>query len=142
MTEMQAAVGLAQMSKLPGFVEARRRNFGFLLGRLSRLEDRLVLPRPGEGSDPAWFGFPLTVRPGSSRRELVAFLSSRLVDTRPLFAGNITRQPYFEGRRYRAAGPLDATDAVAEGSFWVGCYPGLDEQMLGYVADQFDEFFG
>lgn len=141
MTEMQAAVGLAQMSKLEGFVEARRKNFGFLRRRLDHLGSELVLPRAHPGSDPAWFGFPLTVREGRSRADLVGFLGSKLVDTRPLFAGNITRQPYFAGRRYREAGSLRNTDAVMQNSLWVGVFPGLDEQMLEYVASCIEEFF-
>ena len=141
MTEMQAAVGLAQMSKLEGFVEARRKNFRFLRRRLDHLGSELVLPRAHPGSDPAWFGFSLTVREGHSRADLVGYLGSKLVDTRPLFAGNITRQPYFAGRRYREAGPLRNTDEVMRNSLWVGVFPGLDEQMLEYVASCIEEFF-
>ena len=139
MTDMQAAVGLAQMSKLDGFVEARRRNFEFLRGRLARLDRQLVLPSATPGSNPSWFGFPVTT---GARDELAAFLKSRLIDTRPVFAGNITKQPYFAGRRYRTAGTLDNTDAIMRGSLWVGVFPGLDEQMLEYVAAAFDDFFG
>ena len=139
MTDMQASVGLAQMSKLDGFVGARRRNFEFLRSRLDRLGGEMVLPSATPDSRPAWFGFPVTT---DRRDELAAFLGSRLIDTRPVFAGNITRQPYFAGRKYRTAGPLDNTDRTMRGSLWVGVFPGLDERTLEYVASAFEDFFG
>jgi CDP-6-deoxy-D-xylo-4-hexulose-3-dehydrase len=141
-TDMQAAVGLAQMDRLEGFVEARKRNFRHLYARLAPLADHLVLPEATAGSDPSWFGFPMTLQPHvtRSREQLTAFLDRHKIGTRLLFAGNLTRQPYFRGRPHRISGTLENTDRVMLGTFWIGVYPGLSSEMLDYSADKISEF--
>lgn len=136
-TDMQAAVGLAQMDRLEGFIDARKANFATLHRRLAPYAEFLVLPEATPGSDPAWFGFPLTVREGAPirRAELVAHLEAHRVGTRLLFAGNLLRQPYFAGRNFRVSGTLGNTDTVMNQTFWLGIYPGLDAQHLEYTAD-------
>lgn len=140
-TDMQAALGLAQMDRLDGFVAARRRNFRHLLARLEPLQDRLLLPQATEGSDPSWFGFPMTLLPQvmKTREQLTGFLDRNKIGTRLLFAGNLTRQPYFRDRPHRVSGTLDNTDRVMERTFWIGVYPGLTESMLDFAADKICE---
>jgi len=142
LTDMQAAIGVAQLRKLPGFIEARKRNWQRLRDALGELEDFLVLPRAIENADPSWFGFAVTVREGApfDRKSLVEFLESRRIATRPLFAGNLTRQPVFQGVNYRVSGDLTNTDTVMYRTFWVGVYSGLTEAMMDYVADAFRQF--
>jgi len=142
LTDMQAAIGVAQLRKLPGFIEARKRNWQRLRDALGDLEDFLVLPRAIENADPSWFGFAVTVREGApfDRKSLVEFLESRRIATRPLFAGNLTRQPVFQGVNYRVSGDLTNTDTVMYRTFWVGVYSGLTEAMMDYVADAFRQF--
>jgi CDP-6-deoxy-D-xylo-4-hexulose-3-dehydrase len=142
-TDMQAAVGVSQLKKLDGFIEARKRNFRLLSAGLKRWERHLILPEATPGSDPAWFGFLISVRNGAPfrREDLTWFLESRKVATRLLFAGNITRQPYFQGRPHRVVGGLENTDKIMRDTFWIGVYPGLTEEMIGYVLEQFDAFF-
>jgi CDP-6-deoxy-D-xylo-4-hexulose-3-dehydrase len=137
LTDMQAAVGLSQLDKLDEFVRARRRNAALLRELLADLEDRLVLPVATDGSEPSWFGFALTVRDQApiSRNELVQGLEARGVATRLLFGGNLTRQPAFLDRPGRSPFPLPGADAVMEGTFWIGVYPGLSEAHLGYASD-------
>jgi len=137
MTDLQAAVGAAQMKKLPGFVERRRENFARLRRALAGLEERLVLPESTPGSSPSWFGFPITVRgeAGVSRRDLVRFLESRRIGTRLLFGGNIVRQPAYRGAPHRRVGDLAGADRIMRDTFWLGVYPGLTAEMLDYVAD-------
>jgi len=144
MTDMQAAVGLAQMDRLPGFVESRRRNFAYLKGRLASLADFLVLPEETPGAEPSWFGFPITIRDeaGVDRVDLLRYLDQYRIGTRLLFAGNLTRQPYFQGRTYRVVGDLTNTDRVTDRTFWLGIYPGLDRDRLDFVADKLELFFG
>jgi CDP-6-deoxy-D-xylo-4-hexulose-3-dehydrase len=141
-TDMQAALGLAQMDRLDGFVEARRKNFGHLTERLALLADRLVLPEATRGSDPSWFGFPMTLRPNvkHTREQLTAFLDKNKIGTRLLFAGNLTRQPYFRGRPHRISGTLEITDEVMARTFWIGVYPGLSSEMLDFSAGKIIEF--
>ncbi len=143
-TDMQAACALAQMERLPEFIEARKRNFAFLKSRLISCEDFLILPEATPGSDPSWFGFPITLREsaGVDRVELLKYLDQYKVGTRLLFAGNLTRQPYFEGRSYRINGALVNTDKIMNDTLWVGVYPGLSEEMLSFVADKIELFFG
>ena len=142
-TDMQAAVGLAQLDRLEEFIAARKANFIQLRRRLASRTADLILPEATPGSDPAWFGFPITVRPESAveRASLVAHLERRRVGTRLLFAGNLLRQPYFSGRAFRVAGSLKNSDVVMNRTFWLGVYPGIDSEMLDYVGDCFDEFF-
>jgi len=142
-TDMQAAVGVSQLDKLDGFIAARKRNFRLLSEGLARHAGRLILPRATPDSDPSWFGFPITVKEdaGFKREQLTAFLESRKIATRLLFAGNVTRQPYFKDVPYRVVGSLENTDRVMNGTFWVGVYPGLTEEMIAYMVEQFDAFF-
>ena len=142
-TDMQAAVGCAQLRKLPGFVEARRRNWARLRAGLAGLEDRFVLPEAAPGAEPSWFGFVLTVREGAgfTRDDMVGRLEARGIQTRMLFAGNLLRHPCFDGMRaagsgYRVAGALANTDTVMQRTFWVGVYPGLTGPMLDFMIEQ------
>ena len=143
-SDMQAACALAQMDRLPGFIEARKHNFVFLKDRLKSCEEFLILPEATLDSDPSWFGFPITVQEsaGVARVELLKYLNQYKIGTRLLFAGNLTRQPYFEGRTYRISGELVNTDKVMNDTFWIGVYPGLNEEMLNFVADKTEAFFG
>jgi CDP-6-deoxy-D-xylo-4-hexulose-3-dehydrase len=141
-TDMQAAIGLAQLDRLPAFVAARRENHAFLREALAGHSDIVVLPEEAPGTRPSWFGFAITVRPdaGFSRRDLVTYLHARGIDSRQLFGGNLLRQPAYADVPHRVAGGLEATDAIAERSFWIGCYPGLDRAALEHVADAFAAF--
>ena len=143
-TDMQAACGLAQLERLPEFIAARRRNFRFLRERLAELGEFLILPEATSGSDPCWFGFPLTLREGAGveRVELLRYLEQCRIGTRLLFAGNLLRQPYFRDRDYRVQDDLGNTDQVMHNTFWIGLYPGLDENALGYAAEKMGQFFG
>ena len=136
-TDMQAAVGLAQMDRLGSMIAARKANFLHLSRRLAEVEEHLILPRATPGSDPAWFGYPITVRDGApfTRAEILRRLNAAKIGTRLLFAGNITRQPYFAGRHHRVVGGLANTDRVATHTFWLGVYPGLTPPMIDYMAD-------
>lgn len=140
-TDMQAAVGCAQLAKLDSFTEARKANFKALRQALARFEDRLVLPEATPGSDPSWFGFLMTVREdsGLSREKIVAHLEKNRIQTRMLFAGNLLRHPCFDGLRksrkgYRVVGKLATTDRIMNDTFWVGVYPGLDEKKIDFMA--------
>ena len=137
LTDMQAAVGVAQLRKLPAFIEARRRNFRTLYEGLRDLEEVFVLPEATPGSDPSWFGFPLAVRPGArvGRDAVVRFLESRRIGTRLMFAGNLLRQPAYAGVKHRAVGDLPNSDFVMNQVFWVGVYPGLSGAMLEYMIE-------
>ncbi len=143
-TDMQAAVGLAQMDRLPGFIEARKANFRYLKERLSSLEEFLLLPEATQNSDPSWFGFPITLRDDApvSRVDLLKYLDQYKIGTRLLFAGNLTRQPSFQGKHYRVSGELKNTDIVMNNAFWIGVYPGLTTEMLDYIVDRLETFFG
>jgi CDP-6-deoxy-D-xylo-4-hexulose-3-dehydrase len=141
-TDLQAAIGCAQLSKLDGFVARRRANFDRLMGALRPYEDRLILPRPTKHSEPSWFGFVMTVREnaGFTRDDIVGFLERNRVETRSLFAGNLLRHPAFQGIPHRTIGDLVNTDVVMNRSFFVGVYPGLDETRLDYMVSVFDRF--
>lgn len=141
-TDMQAAVGLAQIPKIGEFVEARRRNYAFLRKQLEQLETYFILPEATPNSNPSWFGFPLTVRPdaGFTRDKLVKHLNDKKIGTRLLFGGNLLRQPYMLGRSYKTAGDIVNADIVMNDTFWVGVYPGLDEESLGYMFDVISGF--
>ena len=144
LTDMQAAVGVAQLEKLDGFIAARRANFARLREGLAGLEEHLVLPEATPGSDPSWFGFALSVRPGApvSRNELVQALEERRIATRLLFGGNLLRQPAYRGIEHRVVGELDNADFVMENTFWVGVYPGLSGEQLDYVIESVHEIVG
>jgi CDP-6-deoxy-D-xylo-4-hexulose-3-dehydrase len=148
-TDMQAAIGCAQLDKVDQFCGARRQNWNFLRDALSDLEDTFVLPSPTPDSDPSWFGFILTLREKAkfSRNEMVQYLESNGIQTRMLFAGNILRHPLFDDRRgagigYRAIGDLRNSDRVLNSSFWLGVYPGLKTTMLEYVVDKIRMYVG
>lgn len=135
-TDMQAACALAQMDRLDDFIEARKRNFRWLSERLAGSQEFLILPEATEGSDPSWFGYPITLRDGCGikRVELLRYLDSQKIGTRLLFAGNLTRQPYMRGQNYRVSGELTATDKVMHDTFWIGLWPGLGEDHLEHAA--------
>ena len=141
-TDMQAAVGLAQMDRVDEFVAARRRNFALLSELLRPLEDVLILPETTPRSNPSWFGYPLTVREGTpfTRDDVVKHLNDMKIGTRLLFGGNTTRQPYMKGRKYRVVGDLTNSDMVTERTFWMGVYPGLGESEIGYMVDTLTKF--
>jgi CDP-6-deoxy-D-xylo-4-hexulose-3-dehydrase len=143
-SDMQAACALAQMDRLPGFVEVRKRNFNILKDRLKTCEEFLILPEATTGSDPSWFGFPITIRDeaGVARVDLLKYLDQYKIGTRLLFAGNLTRQPYFKGHTHRVSGNLTNTDKVMNNTFWVGVYPGLNEDMLNFMVEKLEAFFG
>jgi CDP-6-deoxy-D-xylo-4-hexulose-3-dehydrase len=135
-TDMQAAVGLAQMDRLEGFIATRKQNFRRLRDALAGLESQLILPEATPDSDPSWFGFPITIRPesGLDREEVLRHLNRKKVGTRLLFSGNLTRQPYFLNRTYRISGNLQQADLIMRNTFWLGVYPGLDASMLAFAA--------
>ncbi len=148
-TEMQAAVGLAQLEKFPAFARARRKNWTYLRKALAKHSGKLLLPEPAPHSDPSWFGFLVTVKPsaGCTRDRLVAHLEGKKIQTRMLFAGNLLKHPCFDelrgsGKGYRVIGKLENTDRILNHTFWVGVYPGMTRPMLAYVAASFDSFFG
>jgi CDP-6-deoxy-D-xylo-4-hexulose-3-dehydrase len=143
-TDMQAALGVAQMGRLDEFIAARRSNFAHLKARLAACEEFLMLPEATPNSDPSWFGFLLTLRENApcNRVDLLRYLDQHKIGTRLLFAGNVTRQPYMQGRDYRIAGTLANADIITERSFWIGVYPGLTTEMLDYAADRISEFLG
>ncbi len=142
-TDMQAAVGVAQLQKLPGFIEARRRNFAALREGLGHLEEFLILPEATPLSEPSWFGFPLAVRAGGpfERNQIVRYLESRRIGTRLMFGGNLLRQPAYRDVEHRQVGALTNTDFVMERVFWIGVYPGLTDEMIGYVVDSISALF-
>ena len=138
-TDMQAAIGCAQLGKFPGFVERRKHNFARLKNALLGAQDKLILPEPAENSDPSWFGFLITCREGVDRNAVVQHLESRGVQTRMLFAGNLTKHPCFDemrktGEGYRIVGDLANTDRIMRDAFWVGVYPGMTDEMIDYMA--------
>ncbi|MFL5582404.1 MAG: lipopolysaccharide biosynthesis protein RfbH [Gemmatimonadaceae bacterium] len=141
-TDMQAAVGLAQLKKLPEFIAARRRNFARLHAGLQECREQLILPEAEPNSEPSWFGFPIVVREDApfTRNALVQHLESRLIATRLVFAGNLVRQPAYEGRRYRVVGELTQSDRVMNQAFWIGVFPGLTDAMLDYMVETITAF--
>ncbi len=143
-TDMQAACALAQMDRLEGFIASRRRNFAFLHQRLAACEEFLELPQATPHADPSWFGFPITLREAAATRrvDLLTYLDERKIGTRLLFSGNLTRQPYMQGREVRVVGNLSNADRVMNDTFWIGVYPGLDQAMLEYAASSIERFFG
>jgi CDP-4-dehydro-6-deoxyglucose reductase, E1 len=142
LTDMQAAVGVAQLKKLPDFIATRRRNFQRLHDGLRDLESMFILPEATPNSHPSWFGFVLSVRPDApfTRNQLIQFLNDRKIGTRLLFGGNLLRQPAYKEIAHRAVGTFDNTDFVMTNAFWIGVYPGLTDAMLDYVIESFHEF--
>ena len=141
-TDMQAAIGLAQLDRLPEFIKIRKENFELLYSGLSSFEKFLILPSSSENCKPSWFGFPITVKDNIpfSRESLVNYLTSKLVDTRPIFAGNLIKQPYFKNKIFRTSKTLSNTDKIMNQSFWIGVFPGLSKDMLEYTIKQFETF--
>ena len=141
-TDMQAAVGVAQLQKLKDFIQARKRNFANLKAGLRELEEFFVLPEATPNSDPSWFGFPLLVKADApfSRAEVIAFLEERKIASRALFGGNLTRQPAYQNVHYRTVGDLRNSDLVMNNLFWIGVYPGLTPEMLDYMLHSFHHF--
>ena len=142
LTDLQAAIGVAQLQKLPAFIEARKRNWRLLRELLSELEEFFILPQASENADPSWFGFALTLREDApfSRNDLTQHLEKHGIATRLLFAGNLTRQPAFAEVHYRVAGDLDNTDIIMRRSFWIGVHAGMTEPMIDHVAGVFRQF--
>jgi len=136
-TDMQAAVGVSQLKKLPAFIEKRRENFNYLTQQLSPLQDFFLLPQPTPNSTPSWFGFPIYVRPEApfTRDEAVHWLEAHKIGTRLLFGGNLIRQPAYRHQNYRTVGDLHNADEIMRRVFWIGVYPGLTQSMLDYVAE-------
>jgi len=139
-TDMQAACGLAQLQRLPEFVKKRNDNFAYLKAKLNKLTEFIDLPEATNHSRPSWFGFPITVKEQISRVKITQFLDKHKIGTRLLFAGNLTKQPYFKGIEYRVVGELTNTDISMNQTFWVGIYPGLGEDQLDYIADTIEDF--
>jgi CDP-6-deoxy-D-xylo-4-hexulose-3-dehydrase len=141
-TDIQAAIGCAQMDRLEGFTKARKRNHAYLGEALSAYGDRLILPKATEGADPSWFAFVLTVAPnaGFSREGILAHLQTHKVETRNLFSGNLLRHPGFRDIEHRVVGDLRNSDRITSDTFFIGVYPGLTEPELHYVADVFKDF--
>ena len=142
LTDMQAAVGLAQLQKLPKFIEKRKNNFRWLMNRLKHLEEYFLFPEATKNSEPAWFGFPIMIKENApfTLNDINFYLTSHGVDTRPIFAGNIIKQPYFLNKKYRKVGELKNTDIMMNRVFWIGVYPGLTEDMMEYVVKTIEEF--
>jgi CDP-6-deoxy-D-xylo-4-hexulose-3-dehydrase len=142
MTDMQAAVGCAQLDKLPDFVVKRRQNFEYLHRNLQDLQDFLLLPEPAANSEPSWFGFLLSVKKNApfTRNQLVQHLEGKRIGSRLLFGGNLVRQPAYKDLNFRVIGDLSNTDYVMENAFWIGLYPGLTLEMLDYVLSVIHQF--
>lgn len=141
-TDMQAAIGVEQLKKLPSFIEARKQNFKILYDGLKEYTDYFILPEIEPNTEPSWFGFLLTVRKdaGFSKTDIVTYLEKNKIATRMLFAGNLTRHPCFEGVEYRICGELANTDRVMNDTFWIGVYPGLTKKMIEYMIKKIEVF--
>lgn len=145
-TDMQAAIGVAQLKKFPSFVERRRHNFAYLLKKLQNLSDKVILPEPCENSNPSWFGFLITCKEAGMRDKVVSYLESHGIQTRMLFAGNLIKHPCFDemrksGEGYRVVGELINTDRIMDNTFWIGVYPGMTDEKLDYMAKTISEAF-
>jgi CDP-6-deoxy-D-xylo-4-hexulose-3-dehydrase len=148
LTDMQAAIGCAQLEKLPSFIEARKRNWGLLRDGLSELKDTFILPEAAIESDPSWFGFMITVKEAArfTRDKVVNHLESKGIQTRMLFAGNLIKHPCFDemrenGNGYRIVGELVNSDTIMEKTFWIGVYPGMSQEMLDFTIEQIRSIF-
>ena len=143
-TDMQAALGVSQIAKLPHFIERRKENFNYLKQVLKPLEEHLVLPEATPDSDPSWFGFPIGIKEGApfTRDQLTGALEANKIGTRLLFAGNLLRQPAYEGLEYRVVGDMTNTDYVMNNVFWIGVFPGLTREMLDFIAQTASQFVG
>jgi CDP-4-dehydro-6-deoxyglucose reductase, E1 len=143
LTDMQAAIGVAQLAKLPSFIAARKKNFQFLLEMLQPYEEFFILPKATPNSDPAWFSFVITIRPnaGFTRNDLTRFLEMNRIETRNLFSGNLLRHPAFENIECRVVGDLTNTDLIMNNTFFIGLYPGIKRPQLEWIASVFSRFF-
>lgn len=143
-TDIQAACGLAQLSKLDDFIEKRKNNYKYLYKALSSCKEYIYLPQPTQNSDPSWFGFLITLKENSntSRLDLINYLDQNNIGTRLLFAGNLTKQPYMLNQKYRVSGNLRNTEYIMDNSFWIGLYPGLSKEHLDYVIGKIENYFG
>lgn len=139
-TDMQAAVGLAQLGKLDRFIAVRRANFAKYYERLKKYEARIILPVWSEKAKPSWFGFPITLRDGTKRSELIQWLESGGIETRLMFCGNALRHPAFRNIPCRVAGTLENSDRVMRDSFFLGVYPGIQSKQIDYILDRLDLF--
>jgi len=142
LTDMQAAVGVAQLKKLPGFIAARRKNFNRIYEGLKKYEEFFILPQSTPKSEPSWFGFLITIRPGSpfGRYDLVQHLESHRIGTRQLFGGNLLRQPAYQNIEHRVSGTLKNSEIISLNAFWIGVYPGLTDEMIDYMIGALSEF--
>lgn len=143
-TDMQAACGLAQLERLPEFIQTRNANYAYLKNKLASLTGFLDVAEPTANSTPSWFGFPITLKEGAGveRVELTKFLDQNNIGTRLLFAGNLIRQPYFQGLEYRVASDLSNTDNTMNNTLWLGIYPGLGDEHFDFITEKLEEFFG
>jgi len=141
-SDMQAACGLAQLKRLPEFIKKRNENFAYLKNKLSSLTEFIDLPKVTQNSTPSWFGFPITLKDNIDRVTFTKYLDEHKIGTRLLFAGNLTKQPYFSDIEYRIVGDLINTDITMNQTLWLGIYPGLGEDQLNYIADKVKDFFG
>lgn len=137
-TDMQAALGVSQLKKLPAFIAKRNSNFEYLYKKLEHLQEYIQLPKATEGSEPSWFGFPITLKKGN-RREVTTFLEQYKIGTRLVFGGNLLRQPLYQNITKRVIGNLPNTDLIMNQTFWVGIYPALDQTHLDYIAEKLEK---
>lgn len=142
-TDLQAAIGVEQLKKLPNFIRIRKNNFSLLYEGLKKYQNYLILAKATALSEPSWFGFLISVKESSSftKNELVEYLEKNKIATRMLFAGNITKQPAYRNVKYRIVGSLKNTDFVMQNTFWIGVYPGINKEKIDYILDKFDNFF-
>ncbi len=143
LTDMQAAIGLAQLRKLDLFIHNRKKNYDYIYNKLSDLKHYLVLPKPSKNSDPSWFGFPIRIKNESpiSRNQIINILNKKNIGTRLLFGGNLIKQPGYKNFIYKIPGTLINTDVVMNNVFWIGCYPGLKSKHLDYLSSLFHSEF-
>ena len=138
---MQAACGLAQLERLSEFIKKRNENFAYLKNKLSSLTEFIDLPEATQNSTPSWFGFPITLKESIDRVEFTQYLDNNKIGTRLLFAGNLTKQPYFQDVEYRISGDLVNTDITMSQTLWLGVYPALGEAQLDFIAKIMTDFF-
>ena len=142
-TDLQAAVGVAQMDKIESFIKSRKENHKFFMNELKKYEEFIKLPEKYSQADPSWFGFIINIKPESpfSRFEIVNFLEKNKIATRMLFAGNLIKQPAYKERKHRIIGDLKNTNTLMNNAFWIGVYPGITKEMRSYVSNIFEDFF-
>ena len=143
LSDMQAALGCAQLDRIDSFIEIRKKNYSYLENHLSKYSDVLILPKSSNTTETSWFGFPIVVRDNApfTRNELINFLEQNKIGTRLLFGGDLTKQPAYSNTKYRLAGDLQNTQVIMNQCFWIGIYPGITKEMLIYMTQTFDTFF-